>query len=70
MFALVAQVRRFMRFNLGEGLQKRSVDFAAEVAAQTAAKVDTKPAAEAPKVEEAKKEEEGAKVRPPWAIAW
>jgi hypothetical protein len=26
------QVRRFVRFNLGEGLQKKSVDFAAEVA--------------------------------------
>lgn len=57
------QVRRFVRFNLGEGLQKKSVDFAAEVAAQTAAKVEEKAPAEAPKVEEAKKEEEGPKVR-------
>lgn len=32
------QVRRFTRFNLGEGIEKRSTDFAAEVAAQTAAK--------------------------------
>ncbi|KAG0580371.1 hypothetical protein KC19_4G168400 [Ceratodon purpureus] len=56
------QIRRFVRFNLGEGLEKKSVDFAAEVAAQTAAKADVKPAAEqAPKVEE-KKEEEGPKV--------
>lgn len=31
------QVRRFARFNLGEGLEKRSTDFAAEVAAQTGA---------------------------------
>jgi hypothetical protein len=46
------QVRRFVRFNRGEGLQKKSVDFAAEVAAQTAAKADAKPAAEAPKVME------------------
>lgn len=32
------QVKRFVRFNLGEGLEKKSQDFAAEVAAQTAAK--------------------------------
>lgn len=32
------QVRRFVRYNLGEGLEKKSQDFAAEVAAQTAAK--------------------------------
>lgn len=32
------QVRRFVRYNLGEGLEKKSLDFAAEVAAQTAAK--------------------------------
>jgi elongation factor Ts len=31
------QVRRFTRFNLGEGIEKRSIDFAAEVAAQTGA---------------------------------
>ena len=31
------QVRRFERFNLGEGLEKRSVDFAAEVAAAASA---------------------------------
>ncbi|KAG6544837.1 hypothetical protein Mapa_013527 [Marchantia paleacea] len=29
------QVRRFTRFNLGEGIEKKVVDFAAEVAAQT-----------------------------------
>ncbi|KAL6643683.1 hypothetical protein ACP70R_018449 [Stipagrostis hirtigluma subsp. patula] len=32
------KVKRFVRYNLGEGLEKRSQDFAAEVAAQTAAK--------------------------------
>jgi elongation factor Ts len=32
------KVKRFLRFNLGEGLEKKSQDFAAEVAAQTAAK--------------------------------
>jgi len=29
------QVRRFTRFNSGEGIEKRNMDFAAEVAAQT-----------------------------------
>lgn len=32
------KVSRFVRYNLGEGLEKKSQDFAAEVAAQTAAK--------------------------------
>ncbi|CAN6338528.1 unnamed protein product [Urochloa humidicola] len=32
------KVKRFARYNLGEGLEKKSQDFAAEVAAQTAAK--------------------------------
>ncbi|KAF7142721.1 hypothetical protein RHSIM_Rhsim05G0043600 [Rhododendron simsii] len=32
------KVKRFVRFNLGEGLEKKSQDFAAEVAAQTAPK--------------------------------
>lgn len=32
------RVKRFVRYNLGEGLEKKSQDFAAEVAAQTAAK--------------------------------
>ncbi|KAG6428663.1 hypothetical protein SASPL_112916 [Salvia splendens] len=32
------KVKRFTRYNLGEGLEKKSQDFAAEVAAQTAAK--------------------------------
>ncbi|MBA0633106.1 hypothetical protein Godav_001754, partial [Gossypium davidsonii] len=32
------KVKRFVRFDLGEGLEKKSQDFAAEVAAQTAAK--------------------------------
>ena len=29
------KVRRFTRFNLGEGIEKKEEDFAAEVAAQT-----------------------------------
>lgn len=32
------KVKRFVRYNLGEGLEKKSQDFAAEVAAQTGAK--------------------------------
>ncbi|KAK2645627.1 hypothetical protein Ddye_020822 [Dipteronia dyeriana] len=32
------KVKRFVRYNLGEGLEKKSQDFAADVAAQTAAK--------------------------------
>lgn len=32
------KVQRFVRYNLGEGLEKKTQDFAAEVAAQTAAK--------------------------------
>ncbi|CAM0949755.1 unnamed protein product [Alopecurus aequalis] len=32
------KVKRFVRYNLGEGLEKKSQDFAAEVAAQTAVK--------------------------------
>ena len=31
------QVRRFVRFNLGEGIEKEKMDFAAEVAAMQAA---------------------------------
>lgn len=55
-------MRRFVRFNLGEGIQKKSVDFAAEVAAQTTAKADVKPKTEAPKVEEPKQEDNTPKV--------
>lgn len=39
-------IRRFERFNLGEGLEKRSTDFAAEVAEQTKQKESTPEAAE------------------------
>jgi len=46
-------VRRFVRYNLGQGLEKKSNDFAAEVAQQTQAKA----AAPAPTKEEVKKEE-------------
>jgi elongation factor Ts len=44
---LVLQVRRFVKFNLGEGLEKKSNDFAAEVAQQTQKKeaAPAKPAA-------------------------
>lgn len=55
--AVHPQVRRFIKYNLGEGLEKRSNDFAAEVAQQTAKKAEA-PAAkkEEPKKEEAPKE--------------
>jgi elongation factor Ts len=39
------QIRRFVRYVMGEGIEKQEMDFAAEVAAQTAVK-------EAPKAEE------------------
>lgn len=59
---MFGQIRRFVRYNLGEGLQKKSDDFASEVAAQIAAKADLKPVTEVPKVEVAKKEEDSPKV--------
>lgn len=48
------KVKRFVRFNLGEGLEKRSQDFAAEVAAQTAAKPVPTSEKEQPAAAEAK----------------
>ncbi|GAU12297.1 hypothetical protein TSUD_142060 [Trifolium subterraneum] len=51
------KVTRFVRFNLGEGLEKKSQDFAAEVAAQTAAKPVTTPVKEEPAAAEAKETE-------------
>ncbi|KAI8466751.1 MAG: hypothetical protein J3K34DRAFT_53980 [Monoraphidium minutum] len=50
------QVRRFTKFRLGEGLEKKANDFAAEVAQQTQAKAEpAKPKAEKPKEKEEKK---------------
>ncbi|KAL1216288.1 Polyprotein of EF-Ts [Cardamine amara subsp. amara] len=48
------KVKRFVRYTLGEGLEKKSQDFAAEVAAQAAAKPKAKEEKEQPKAEEAK----------------
>ncbi|RZC51289.1 hypothetical protein C5167_019720 [Papaver somniferum] len=49
------KVNRFVRYNLGEGLEKKSQDFAAEVAAQTAAKASpVAPVQDQPPVVEAK----------------
>ncbi|CAH8322432.1 unnamed protein product [Eruca vesicaria subsp. sativa] len=48
------KVKRFIRYTLGEGLEKKSQDFAAEVAAQTAAKPKAEPEKEQPKAEEPK----------------
>lgn len=42
------KVKRFVRYNLGEGLEKKSQDFAAEVAAQTAATLPSAPGKEQP----------------------
>ena len=52
------KVKRFVRFNLGEGLEKKSQDFAAEVAAQTAAKSVPSPVKEQPAAAEPKETEQ------------
>lgn len=55
--SFLAQVRRFTKYNLGQGLEKKSNDFAAEVAQQTQAKAPAAAAAaEQPKKEEKKEE--------------
>ncbi|KAG8376049.1 hypothetical protein BUALT_Bualt09G0023200 [Buddleja alternifolia] len=48
------KVKRFVRYNLGEGLEKKSQDFAAEVAAQTAAKPVPTPVNQEPAAAEIK----------------
>ncbi|MEM9092202.1 MAG: translation elongation factor Ts [Cyanobacteria bacterium P01_F01_bin.53] len=50
------QVRRFSRFTLGEGIEKKEENFAAEVAAQTGKKKEEKPTAEPTPKAEAKEE--------------
>jgi hypothetical protein len=50
------QVRRFVKFNLGEGLEKKSNDFAAEVAQQTQKK-EAAPAAAKPAAKEQPKQQ-------------
>ena len=52
------KLKRFVRFNLGEGLEKKSQDFAAEVAAQTAAKPVPTPEKKQAVVAEAKETEQ------------
>ncbi|MEO1148072.1 MAG: translation elongation factor Ts [Cyanobacteria bacterium J06638_22] len=42
------QVRRFVRFIMGEGIERKEEDFAAEVAAQTGQKQDDAPKADEP----------------------
>ena len=56
-------MRRFVKYNLGEGMEKREEDFAAEVEAQTKALAEkaAEKKEEAPKEEEAKPAEEEAK---------
>ncbi|CAI0628766.1 unnamed protein product [Linum tenue] len=58
------KVKRFVRYNLGEGLEKKSQDFAAEVAAQTAAKSAPAPPKDQPA---AVTEEKEAVQKPPAA---
>jgi elongation factor Ts len=58
------QVRRFARFVLGEGIEKKESNFAEEVAAQTG-QAKAAPAPEAPKVEEPKAEPAPQKAEAP-----
>ena len=57
------QIRRFIRFNLGEGIEKESLSFAEEVAAQTGQKAVAEAPPEAVKAEEVatEKSEKGGK---------
>lgn len=56
------QIRRFVRFVLGEGIEKEETDFAAEVAAQMGT---TQPAAEAPQAAAAAPEVESTATEAP-----
>ncbi|GJN34841.1 hypothetical protein PR202_gb23540 [Eleusine coracana subsp. coracana] len=60
------KVKRFVRYNLGEGLEKKSQDFAAEVAAQTAAKP---PLAAPPKDDKPAETTETAEKKPAVAVS-
>uniref|UniRef100_A0A0E0MNA1 Elongation factor Ts, mitochondrial n=1 Tax=Oryza punctata TaxID=4537 RepID=A0A0E0MNA1_ORYPU len=60
------KVNRFVRYNLGEGLEKKSQDFAAEVAAQTAAKA---PPAAPPKDDKPEETTETEEKKPAVAIS-
>ncbi|KAK3139953.1 hypothetical protein QOZ80_5AG0393080 [Eleusine coracana subsp. coracana] len=60
------KVKRFVRYNLGEGLEKKSQDFAAEVAAQTAAKP---PPAAPPKDDKPAETTETAEKKPAVAVS-
>lgn len=60
------KVRRFARYNLGEGLEKKSQDFAAEVAAQTAAKP---PPSAPPKDDKPAETTESAEKKPAVAVS-
>ncbi|TVU49942.1 hypothetical protein EJB05_01287, partial [Eragrostis curvula] len=60
------KVKRFVRYNLGEGLEKKSQDFAAEVAAQTAAKA---PPSAPPKDDKPAEMTETAEKKPAVAVS-
>ncbi|KAL0283352.1 UNVERIFIED_CONTAM: Polyprotein of EF-T, chloroplastic [Sesamum angustifolium] len=54
------KVKRFVRYNLGDGLEKKNQDFAAEVAAQTAAKPNSTSVKQEPAAAETKETVEEA----------
>ncbi|KAK4396993.1 Polyprotein of EF-T, chloroplastic [Sesamum angolense] len=54
------KVKRFVRYNLGDGLEKKNQDFAAEVAAQTAAKPNSASVKQEPAAAETKETVEEA----------
>ncbi|KAG2629770.1 hypothetical protein PVAP13_3KG453800 [Panicum virgatum] len=60
------KVKRFARYNLGEGLEKKSQDFAAEVAAQTVAKP---PPSAPPKEDKLAEMTESAEKKPAVAVS-
>ncbi|PUZ67350.1 hypothetical protein GQ55_3G427900 [Panicum hallii var. hallii] len=60
------KVKRFARYNLGEGLEKKSQDFAAEVAAQTVAKP---PPSAPPKEDKPAETTESAEKKPAVAVS-
>lgn len=63
------KVKRFFRYNLGEGLQKKNLDFAAEVAAQTTVKEESVVAAMPPPEEKDGTDEIPEKAPPAVAVS-
>ncbi|CAI5981464.1 unnamed protein product [Closterium sp. NIES-65] len=63
------RIRRFVRFNLGEGIEKKSADFAAEVAAASQVQAPAAPAAPAPAAPAAEAAPEPAADKPKVAVS-